>query len=471
MLNLPEERYRWAALGVVMIGTFMAVLDSSIVNVALPSMMAGFGVSVEQIRWVVTLYMLTFAIVTLATGALRGRIGLKRLYLLSLAVFTAASLLCAAAWDLRSLSVFRVLQALGGGVLFPAALIVISECFPPERRGAAFGTFGVVIVFAPTLGPTLGGYLVEYLSWRWIFTINIPVGLAALVAAAAVLRPGAGERGRGFDWGGFAGLAAMLGGLLLALTRARVDGWGSPRVLGSLAAAAAGGGVFLAFARRVQRPIVELSLFANRTFALVCGVNAARAVGLYGRIFLIPLFVVNVLGLSPVAAGWVIAPAALVAGGSSPIWGQVADRRGPRPLIVAGFGFVTASMLAYARLTTASGFADLLWPQLLFGLGMGMMNASLTSAAMNAVRREQLGMVSGLLSVIMQVGGAFAVALLASFLAAREQSRGPDPESMALAFGESYLLLTAVAACGLLLGLALSPRTGSGGASGAVKPR
>jgi DHA2 family multidrug resistance protein len=173
---VDDSRYKWAALGVVMIGTFMAVLDTSIVNVALPHMMSSFGVNVDEIRWVVTLYMVTFAIVTLATNHLRQVLGLKRLYLGGLAVFTLGSLLCGVAWDLTSMNACRVLQALGGGVIFPAAMIVISECFAPRERGAAFGTFGVVIVFAPTLGPTLGGYLVDALSWRFIFTINLPVG-------------------------------------------------------------------------------------------------------------------------------------------------------------------------------------------------------------------------------------------------------------------------------------------------------
>lgn len=417
---MKDEKYKWAALGVVMIGTFMAILDTSIVNVALSHMMASFGVNVDEIRWVITVYMVTFAIVTLATNHLAGVFGLKRVYLVGLAVFTVGSMLCGVAWDLTSLIAFRVLQALGGGVIFPAAMIVISECFPPWERGAAFGTFGIVIVFAPTLGPTVGGYLVDYLSWRYIFYINFPVGILALLAAEMILRPAERQRGRAFDWMGFAGLSLFIVGLLLALTDAQKEGWDSDYILGCFAAAALGLALFFVFGRRAARPVIDLALFANGTFVLICVINTFRAAGLFGRVFLLPIFMQNLIGYSPIATGWLMTPGAIVSGIMSPILGRLSDRYGPKRFIVLGFFLLGFSMYLYKDLSLGSSLWFIFWPQLVFGLGMGMMNAPLSSTAMNVVRRDQIGIVSGLLSVILQVGGAFGVALLGTALSRRE---------------------------------------------------
>ncbi len=499
---MDDSRYKWAALGVVMIGTFMAVLDTSIVNVALPHMMSSFGVNVDEIRWIITLYMVTFAIVTLATNHLRHVFGLKRLYLAGLTVFTLGSLLCGLAWDQTSMNVFRIVQALGGGVIFPAAMLVISECFPPRERGAAFGTFGIVIVFAPTLGPTLGGYLVDTLSWRFIFTINIPVGILALIAAEMILRPGERTPDREFDWGGFCGLALAIVGTLLALTDGQKEGWTSDYTLGCLAAAAAGLGLFVLVGRKSRHPVVDLSLFANPSFVAICLINAGRAAALFGRIFLLPIFMQSLVGYSAIATGWLLAPGALVSGLTSPWFGRLSDQRGPRPFILGGFALMGLSMYLYKDLSLSSSLSFIFWPQLLFGLGMGMMNAPLTSTAMNVVRRDQLGMVSGLLSVIMQVGGAFGVALLGTALERREafhravftegltaDAPGMGAASAGLerifswgeggtaelvrgkaqaviagivgrqaaeaAFDDCFLLLAAVCLCGVLLGLTL----------------
>jgi DHA2 family multidrug resistance protein len=463
-------------------------------------MMSTFGVNVDEIRWVVTVYMVTFAIVTLATGHLAAVFGLKRVYLAGLAVFTAGSLLCGAAWDLPSMVAFRVLQALGGGVIFPAAMIVITESFPPWERGTAFGTFGIVIVFAPTLGPTVGGYLVDYLSWRYIFTINFPVGILAFLAADMVLRPAPVARGRRFDWAGFAGLSLFIVGLLLALTDGQKEGWDSDAILARFAAAALGLALFLVVGRRAPRPAVDLGLFANGTFLLICLMNVLRAAGLFGRMFLLPIFMQNSIGYSPTATGWLMAPGALVAGLLSPLFGRLADRRGSKAFIVAGFALLALSMQLYVGLTLGSSLWAIFWPQLVYGLGLGMMNAPLSSTAMNAVRRDQIGMVSGLLSVLMQLGGAFGVALLGTALARREafhraaiterltpdalglgratadlrhlfswggapQAAGPGVaaelartvgrQATVAAFADCYVILTAVAALGTLLALGL----------------
>jgi len=282
---------RWGVLGIIMMGTFMAILDSSIVNVALPHMMSTFGVDREQIEWVATGFMLTSAVVMPLVGWLTSRISYKALYLGSLLIFTVASALCAMAWSYESLIAARILQALGGGAIQPIGMAIVAELFEPHERGRALGIWGIGIMAGPALGPTLGGYLTDAFSWRTIFSVNLPFGVITLLAGMIIMRPlrTHGAR-RPFDIFGFSFLAMALIAGLTALSNGQEKGWQSDYIHICEAFTVVGLVMFIAIELAVEHPLLDLRLFLIRNYLLSILLAVFRAVGLFGSVFLFPIF-------------------------------------------------------------------------------------------------------------------------------------------------------------------------------------
>jgi DHA2 family multidrug resistance protein len=413
--------YRWFALFVVMVGTFMVILDNSIVNVALPHMMASFGTNVDRIKWVVTIYMVSFAISTLLSHWLRQLFGLKVLFILSMGLFTFSSALCGMAWNTDTLVIFRAIQGIGGGIMFPTGTTMITEIFPPRERGKAFGVYGIVIVFAPTIGPTLGGYLVDYVNWRYIFYVNVPVGLLGMIAAGTILQwDKRAFKLPSFDLWGFLGLSSCLIGLLLALSNGQREGWNSDYILQCFGISILGLLIFIIVDLNVKYPIFHLELFRNVNYSIICLLNLSRAVGLFGRIFLLPLFLQRLMGYSAMRTGFLLAPGALIAGMTAPIIGRFSDRFGPKGFIVAGFVLLGSSQYLFHNLSPDSNYWYIFWPQIIFGVALGNLTAPLASTAMNIVRKDQIGMVSITISVLFQIGGSFGVAFIGTLLDRRQ---------------------------------------------------
>lgn len=304
--------HKWGVLGVVILGSFMAILDNNIVNVALPKMMAGFGATVDQIEWVVTGYMIAFAISMPTTNWLKELFGLKKLFIFSLVFFCLGSALCGIAWDKDSLIAFRVFQALGGGALMPTGLTLVSEAFPPQERGMAMGTWSIGAMVAPAAGPFLGGYLVDEVSWRSIFYINLPVGAAAILAALWILpsiRPA--NPSRRLDLAGFISLSVFLAFFMIALAQGQREGWNSDYIIFCFAFSVVGLVTFVASGFLVKDPIIDLHLFANHNFLMANIINFARAVAIFGAMFLLPLFLQNVLDYKALHTGIILAPTAI----------------------------------------------------------------------------------------------------------------------------------------------------------------
>jgi DHA2 family multidrug resistance protein len=413
--------HKWGVLGVVVLGSFMAILDNNIVNVALPKMMANFGATVDQIEWVVTGYMIAFAISMPTTNWLKEMIGLKKLFIFSLVFFCLGSALCGMAWDKDSLISFRVLQALGGGAMMPTGLTLVSEAFPPQERGMAMGTWSIGAMVAPAVGPFLGGYLVDEVSWRSIFYINLPVGAAAILMALWILpaiRPA--DPSRRLDLAGFISFSVFLAFFLIALAQGQREGWDSDYIIFCFSLSIVGLAAFVASAFRVKDPIIDLHLFANNNFLMANIINFVRAVAIFGSMFLLPLFLQNVLDYKALDTGIILAPTAISVAIVSPFSGLISDRIGPRIPLFFGTVLVALSLYMYKDLSLDSDYWFLFWPQVIRGAGMGLLNAPLMSAALNAVRREQISVASSLLTVNMQVGGAFGVALLGATLERRQ---------------------------------------------------
>jgi len=415
------ENHKWGVLGVVILGSFMPILDNSIVNVALPKIMANFGATVDQIEWVVTGYMIAFAIVMPVTSWLQEGFGLKKVFIVSLALFCLGSALCGMAWDKDSLIAFRIIQALGGGALMPSGLTLVSEVFHPKERGMAMGLWSIGAMVAPTIGPFLGGYLADEVNWRAIFYINLPVGAITVLAAVWIL-PAIKALGasRKFDLVGFISLSSFLAALLIALTQGQREGWNSDYILFSFGCSLLGLVVFILSNVREKDPLIDLRIFLNHNFLMASIVNFVRAVAIFGSLFLLPLFLQNLLNYTAFGTGVILAPTAISVAIVAPLSGFISDRIGPKLPLFFGTILVAYSLFLFKDLSLNSDYWFLFWPQVMRGAGLGLINAPLMSAAINAVRREQTGMASGLITIIMQVGGAFGVALLGTTLQRRE---------------------------------------------------
>lgn len=420
-LPAPDPRYRWRVLGVVMLGTVMSALDSSIVNVSLPNMMASFGASIDDIEWVVTGYMLAFSTFMPLTAWLRDRIGYRTLYIASLVVFTAGSVLCGIAPNLPTLVFARVIQALGGGAITPTGMAMIAEVFPPEERGRALGIWGVGVIVGPAIGPTMGGYLTEIFGWRSIFNINLPIGALGLLAASRVLRadrPHAQAK-RGFDLPGFLLLSVFLVSALLGLSKGNHEGWTSSLVLACGLVSIVSFVLFLAVESVVEERILDLGLFRNAQFSVAMVVTAARSVALYGGVFLLPVFLQDQMGRSEIDTGLLLLPGALVIGVMMPISGRIAERLGPRAPTLVGLALTAWFMWMYRRLDVNTSTWGVLYPTLIRGVGLGLLVTPVMTAAMNAVPTRKAGMASSMLSLTQQVAGSLGIAVLASVLGHR----------------------------------------------------
>ena len=410
--------YRWIVLGLVMMGTFMAILDSSIVNVALPHMMSAFGVSRDEIEWVSTAFMLATAVAMPLVGWLAARLSHRTLYLGSLALFTAGSAACAFAWSYDAMIGARVIQAVGGGAIQPVGMAIVAELFEPGERGRALGIWGTGIMVGPALGPTLGGYLTDWFNWRVIFSVNLPFGVLTLLAGLAYMRrerPSTAGRVP-FDGWGFLLLSMALVAGLLALSNGQDEGWSSAYVYSRLAVCVAGLTLFLAVEASTPSPLLDLSLFRIRNFTLSMVLAVFRSVGLFGGVFLLPLFLENLVGYTTIQTGLWMMPGAVAVGLMMPIAGRMADRHRPSWLVAFGTLATAVSLWMYGELDPLSGPLTIIGPQLLRGVGLAFMMSPLLTAALNAVPRPAVATASSFLNVAQRVGGSFGIALLNTYV-------------------------------------------------------
>ena len=415
-----DEKYAWEVLVIVMIGTLMSALDTSIVNVSLPAIMADFGVGVDDIEWVVTGYMLSFATLMPLTSWLKERIGTKQLYIWSLVIFTLGSVLCGVAWNLPTLISARVIQALGGGALTPVGMAMISEVFPPEQRGKAIGYWGVGVIMGPAFGPTLGGFLTKTLGWRSIFMVNLPVGVAGVLMAITLLRHEAPQHAsKPFDFWGFGFLSLFLVCFLLGLSKGEQKGWESPYIVICFVLAALGFVGFMLVELNTIGGIIDLGLFRYKVFSASMIVTAVRSVALFGGMFLLPLFLQNVQGLDEIRSGLILLPGSLAIAVLMPVAGKLGDRIAP--FIPTFFGLLGMAifMYMYRNLDVNTTTWDIILPTLIRGFGLGLLVAPSMAAALNAVPKSKIGMASAMVNLVSQVAGSIGIAVLATVLSHR----------------------------------------------------
>ncbi|MDR3588999.1 MAG: DHA2 family efflux MFS transporter permease subunit [Negativicutes bacterium] len=419
-ISLPDETYRWWALGATIIGGFMSILDTSIVNIAIPKMMAVFAVDTEDAQWILTAYMLTMGVLQPVTGYFCDVFGTRKMYLLSLAAFTAGSALCGIAWSNDSMIFFRIVQAVGGGLIIPVTMTIVYQVFPVKERNMALGIWGISAMVAPAVGPTLSGYLVQYWDWRLIFTINIPVGILGYIFAALVLRETPLHLEGKFDFGGFITSALGLFCLLLALSKGVDDGWTSAYILALFYVAFASLTLFVAIELSHDNPIMDLTLFRDRNFTCGSLVIFLGCIGLFGGIFLIPLFMENIRDYSAMQTGILMLPAAAASGLMMPVAAKLADRFGAKPVVVCGVFFLCISCLPFASLDMDTTYGTIEGVMIVRGLGLGLFMMPVTVLGMNSVPLSKISRASSLNNTIRQVSGSLGIALLSTVLQNRQ---------------------------------------------------
>ena len=418
-----NKGYKWWVLANVMIGTFMAVLDATIVNVALPKIMASFGVSIDKIEWVLTAYMLAMAVMLPASAWLADRFGYKRVYFLGLLLFTFGSFLCGLAHDENMLIMSRILQGLGAGAVQPIGMAIVTREFPPKQRGIALGFWAVAAAASASFGPMIGGYLVDYFNWQLIFDLNVPIGIIGLAVTVIIQKEYINRDVKDFDMVGFISAVIFLPLVLYALAEGNAAtnsaGWSAPYILFCFAIAAIGLAVFITAELTVKNPLIDLRLFRYHNFAISNIIMILFGMGMFGSIFLLPVYMQNGLGYTALQAGLVFLPIGVIQGIMSPIAGRVADKTNAKIPIVVGIILLAASFYMNYFLSFLTERHYIMVSLYLRGLGMGMMFAPLSAISLSEIPREKMAQASGLINVVRQLGGSFGVAMLTTILTVR----------------------------------------------------
>ncbi len=412
--------YKWTVVIVVVFGVFMSVLDTTIVNIAIPRLQTDFGAPLDSVQWVSTGYTLAQAVAIPLTPFLSEFLGLKRFYLLALALFTLGSALCGLAWSLPVLIFFRILQGVGGAPLLPLSFNLLFREFPPLERGAASGVLGIPVLLAPALGPTIGGYIVTYIGWPLIFYINVPIGIVGFFMAFVLLREYPHGGNRYFDLLGFVFSSAGLSAVIYALSDVSTDGWGSTKVLGFLTAGIVCLAIFvvteLVTASRGRDPLLNIRLFANATFTIGNLSYVLVTIALFGGLFLVPIYLQNLRAQTAYEAGVILLPQAFASMVAVLVGGRLVDRIGVKAVVIPGLLIMA---FAFWRLSFVSLYTPFSQYQLLLilrGFGLGLSVQPLTIAIVSDIKPKDLSQATSLNSVIRSVAGSIGVAVLSAMV-------------------------------------------------------
>ena len=424
-----EENRKWWTLGAVAFGLFMIMLDNTVVFVALSSIQSDLHISQSELEWVVSGYALTFAVLMLTGGKLADMFGRRRIFIVGLAIFTASSLACGLATGAGFLIGARVVHGVGAALMNPATLSIIVATFPPRQRGTAIGIWVGVSAMALAIGPLIGGILTEQINWSWIFFINVPVGIVGIVVSRLFITESRDEsEEQRLDLPGLLSSAIGLFGLTYALIEGNNYGWGSARILASLAVAAVSLVTFVVLEHRQRVPMLDLSLFKNSTFA---GANVTMllvALAMFGVFFFNSLYLGQVLGYSPIQTGAAFLPLTVLIVFVAPLAGRFSDKIGSRWLMGAGLVLLSGSLLSFSTLGVDSSFWDIVPGLVLGGFGMSLAMTPTTAAAMGSVPVDKAGVGSAVLNSMRQVGGSLGIALMGAIVAASVSVLPTSPE-------------------------------------------
>ncbi len=451
---------RWWVLVAVGLGIFLSTVDGSIVNLALPTLEEEFATSFSAVQWVVLAYLLTLATLVLAIGRLGDMIGKKRIYTTGFAAFTLTSLLCGLAPSLGWLVFFRVLQAIAASMIQALGLAITTEAFPAAERGRALGINGAVVSLGIIAGPTLGGVIIDALSWNWIFFVNLPVGIVATLAAIRFVPNVPAEGGQRFDYIGAGAFFVSLLGVMLGLTLSQERGFSDGVVIALLTVGLAFLAAFITIERTVEYPMLDLSIFRNRLLSVNLFTGWTVFIGISGLLILLPFYLENVLGYPPRTVGLVIASIPVMLIFVSPASGALSDRVGQRPVTVAGLAILVVAFLLVARL----GIDTPLWLFVVglvpIGIGTGVFQSPNNSAVLGSVPQQRLGVTSGMLTITRITGQITGIAVIGTIWAIRVSAisgvRGDATDAPATAQAAALQDTAAIVAAVMIVSLALA---------------
>jgi EmrB/QacA subfamily drug resistance transporter len=446
-----RENRKWWTLVAVAFGLFMIMLDNTVVNVALPSIRKDLGISISELEWVFNGYALTFGVLLLTGGKLADMLGRRRIFIVGLVIFTASSFFCGFANSATVLIGARVVQGVGAALMNPATLSIITATFPPRQRGTAIGIWAGVSALALAVGPLVGGVITEHISWSWVFYINVPIGILGIAAARVFIDESRDMSAQRLDFPGLATSAIALFALTYALIKSNDRGWGDSLVLALFGVAVLSFGVFALLEQRQRLPMLDLSLFRNASFASANTVMLLIGLAMFGMFFFVSIYVQNVLGYSPIEAGATFLPMTVLIILVAPWAGRLADKLGPRSMMVPGLALLTVSLALFSLQDESSTFWTLLPALVLGGLGMALAMAPTTSAAMHAVPVDKAGVGAAVINSMRQVGGSIGIAVLGAIMATQYDPKRPNPHDFVNGFQLGVRVAAVIAFAGVLV--------------------
>ncbi|MGG3449881.1 DHA2 family efflux MFS transporter permease subunit [Domibacillus aminovorans] len=445
----------------VIIGMIMVILDSTVVNVAIPSLQAYFNTSLKTIQWTITGYTLSLAAVIPLAGWLTDKFGAKQVFLSTIALFTLGSVLCAIAQTSEQLVLFRVIQGLGGGMVSPIGMAMIFKLSPPDKRGSVMAMLGVPMLLAPAAGPILSGWLIGLASWHWIFLINLPIGIAALLVGMKYLPIIERHKTPALDIWGMILAPIAFSMLAFGMSEGGSD-WTSTRTLTGLIVGGVALILFIIVELRQKQPLLELRVFGSSDFTRGVILTWISQIALIGSILMVPLFLQNLLGYTPLESGLTTLPMALASVVFMPIGGKLFDKVGARPLAFVGLIIITAALFLLSQVDLDTSRTTMMLPLAMMGAGMGLSMMALNTHVLNSAPRRLVSRVTPLTTATQQVVMSFAIAGLTGFLTSRTTHYMAEAgananlaQSSASAFGDIFFLTACVAACGVLMSLTL----------------
>ena len=421
----PPSVNKWLITIAVMAGTFMEIIDTTVVNVALPHIAGSLSAGVDEATWVLTSYLVSNAIVLPITGWLAALFGRKRFLMICLALFTVTSMLCGSAPNLESLIVFRIFQGIGGGALQPISQAILLESFPVRERGMAMAIWGIGVVFAPIVGPLLGGWITDNLSWRWAFYINFPIGVLSLVMTALFIfdpKYIKEQKAGKIDYVGLAFLVLALGCLQVVLDKGEREDWFSSAFIVRLAIMSLTSMIFLIYWElKTKHPVVDLRLFKERNYAAGVTIMFFFGFVLYGSIVLLPLYLQTIMGYDATLAGWALAYGGVGSLMILPIVGRLLQFMDGRWLVGAGLVINMVAVYLMSQYNTTIDFHTAWWPRFIQGFGLGTTFVSLTTLTMSRISQEKMGNATGIFNLMRNLGGSFGIATATTILSRRSQ--------------------------------------------------
>lgn len=417
--RLPEGMRFGPLMAVLMLGVFLAILNQTLLNVAIPHMMNEFNVSADTIQWVMTAYMLVNGVLIPISAFLMETFGSKTLFVVAMAFFTVGSLICGVATDFPLMLSGRIVQAVGGGILMPLVMNIFLAIFPPEARGRAMGFLGLGMIFAPAVGPTLSGWVVQYYTWRLLFYGMVPLGILVILMGVVYLRDIPRKHRPPLDLYGMVMSILGFGALLYGFSEAGSGGWGQTQVIAGLGVGVIGVFLFVMRELSAAEPMLDFRIFRYDMFALSSLINAIITMALFAGMFLLPIYLQNLRGFTPLQAGLLLLPGALIMGVMSPVSGALFDRIGPRPLAVVGLIITAVTTFEFTKLTMQTSYSHILALYVIRSFGMSLLMMPIMTAGLNQLPMVKNSHGTALSNTVRQVAGAIGTAFLTTVFTTR----------------------------------------------------